>query len=416
MKVRSTDRYCGWRPVGLLALTMAMFAGCKRESAMTMPTRPPARVTVAPAIERDVPLYLDAIGKAVTVESVSVIPQVGGRIVTAPVEDGAMVKKGDLLFEIDPRPFEATLAAAQATLQQANAEHDLAVTEFERVKNVTMKGAVSQQELAKRQNDVVMAEAHIAAAKASIESAKLNLEYTRIYSPLNGRAGVRMVDPGNVVVANGQPMLLIQQMDPIFAEFTITENDLGTVRKYMAEHGLDLNQQRNLRVSVELPANSARVLAALSGAPATSRPTTTVAPREGKVVFLDNTVQTNSGTIRLRAELPNPDAYFWPGQFVNVRLVLATRPHAVLVPAQAEQIGQQGPYVYVVESDSTAKLHPIVVGQRHGDMLVVEQGIDAGEQVVVTGQLAVVPDSKVQIVTDGAKPAVEATTTAGAMK
>ena len=207
-------------------------------------------------------------------------------------------------------------------------------------------------------------------------------------------------------------MLVIQQLDPIYAEFTITENDLGTVRKFIATRGLDWGdrpeRRDGLRVEVDVPGNSQRVLAALGGssasspstAPATAPTTNQSGPREGQLTFLDNAVQQGSGTVRLRATIPNGDRYFWPGQFVNVRLVLTTKKDAVLIPAQAQQIGQQGPFVYVVTPDNKAQIRPIVPGQRQGELIVVDRGVQPGERVIVTGQMSVMPDGPVVVTND----------------
>ena len=399
----------------LSALTVASaflgFAGCDRKQSLAqMPARPPAAVTIATAATRDVPVYLDAIGKAVSIESVSVMPQVGGKIIASHVKDGDEVKKGDLLFEIDPRPLEASLASAEATLAQNKAELDLAKTEYARVERMHATAAVSQSEFDQKRSALAVAEAKIASAQAAIDSAKLNVEYTKIHSPVTGRAGATMVDPGNVVKANEVTLIVIQTLDPIYAEFTVTENDLGTVRKYMAARGLEVGREADLglKAEVDVPGNSARVLAALGVAGAdglspttapSSRPSTgpeLALPRIGTLTFLDNTVQNATGTVRLRATVPNSDRYFWPGQFLNVRLVLTTKKDAVLVPAESQQIGQQGPFVYVVKSDDTAELRPIVPGQRQGNMIVVDRGVSAGERVVVTGQMTVMPGGKVQ--------------------
>lgn len=389
----------------LVALVAAGMAGCKKENAsMAMPQRPPASVTVAVAqLAPEVPVYLDAIGRMVPTETVSIVPQISGKLIAAYVEDGANVKKGDLLFEIDPRPFEAALQAAEATLSQAKADHEFAVGEYERLKGLANKAAVSQQEFHQRESAVAVADAKIAAADAAIATAKLNLEYTKIYSPITGRAGARLVDAGNVVKENDKPLIVLQQMTPILAEFTVTENDLGTVRKYLAERGLNMaDPQRGLTVDVDVPGNSARVLSALGSAPVATMPSTRSTVRQGRLVFLDNTIQGNAGTVRLRADVPNDDGYFWPGQFVNVRLILAMRKNAVMVPAQAEQIGQQGAFVFVVQPDGTAQMRPIKSGQRQGEMLVIESGVEAGDQVVTTGQYMVMPGSKVNVVTGNA--------------
>jgi multidrug efflux system membrane fusion protein len=245
-----------------------------------------------------------------------------------------------------------------------------------------------------------------------------------------------MVDPGNVVSAGGADgggtkMLTIQALDPIYADFTITENERGTVRKFMAQGVLPVGDpQGKLKVFVDIPGDAQEIVSALGGmatAAATTRPaevptaktqaasgaaTTRPAagPREGVLTFLDNAVQQGSGTVRVRATVPNKDKYFWPGQFVRVRLVLTVKQDAVLVPLAAQQIGQTGPYVYVVsqgtvkdpatgkETQGTiATLRPIVPGQRQEDMLVVEQGVHAGEQVVIQGHLNVMPGGPVMV-------------------
>ena len=186
------------------------------------------------------------------------------------------------------------------------------------------------------------------AAQAALETAKLNLEYCYIHSPIDGRAGARLVDVGNVVQANTTSLLSIQRLDPIYANFTITERDLPEVQKQMS--------RGTLKAVVRLPSDPES------------------AARVGRVEFLDNAVQNGSGTVNLRATISNPDHHFWPGQFVNVKLVLATEKGAVLIPNQATQISQKGPFVYVVKPDDTAELRPVKLGQRQGDDVVVTEG------------------------------------------
>ncbi|HON66781.1 MAG TPA: efflux RND transporter periplasmic adaptor subunit, partial [Phycisphaerae bacterium] len=210
-----------------VAATLAGLLGCEKgdRTALKMPERPPAVVTVAPATTQDVPVYLDQIGRTVPVQTVAIVPQVGGKLVATHVNHGDYVKKGQLLFEIDPRPFQAALDAAEASLAQNLAELELARAELSRVEEALRSSAVSRLEYDQKKSGVAMAEARVAAAKAAIEQAKLDLEFSRIHSPIDGKAGARLVDAGNVVRANDAPLLIIQQMSPIFAEFTITEND-----------------------------------------------------------------------------------------------------------------------------------------------------------------------------------------------
>lgn len=390
----------------LAAVALFPVAGCARNAdpSKQAEERPPAQVTVATALTRDVPVYLTEIGKTVAVEVVSIIPQVSGKLISAAVQDGEDVKKGQLLFEIDPRPFEAMLASSRATLAQNRADRELAGIEFRRTQDLVSKGTASQMEYDQDRVALEVAEAKVAAAEAAVQTAELNLEYTQIRSPIDGRAGARLVDAGNVVKENDAPLQVIRRLDPIYVEFTITENDLGTVRKFMAARGLAWGEspERALSVEVDVPGTSAQVQAALGPTvPATPSSAASAGPREGRLTFLDNSVQSTTGTVRLRATVANSDHYFWPGQFANVRLVLTLKKDAVLVPAEAQQIGQQGPYVYVVTADSTAELRPITSGQRQGGLLVVERGVQGGEQVVVAGHMAVMPGAKVLVTSGG---------------
>lgn len=372
---------------------------------------PPTSVTTTVAAVEDVPVYLDEIGKTVAIDDVAIVPQVGGKMTARHVKDGEDVTKGQLLAEIDPRPFEASLASAKASLAQSQASLSLANLEFERVNALQGTNAVSKQEFDQRKSNVAVAEAQVKSAEAAVMTASLDLEYTKIHSPIDGRAGAWLVDPGNVVKANEGTLIVVQSLDPIYAEFTINENDLGTVRKYIATRGLDMRDpEKGIKVQVDIPGDSAKIRNALgTPAPATQPGKNTAGPREGTLVFLDNAVQSATGTVKLRAQLPNKDRYFWPGQFVNVRLVLTTKKDAVLVPVRAQQISQQGPFVYVAHEgevekpDKTkvkgmvAELRPIKPGQRQGDRMVVESGVAAGEQVIVTGQMMVQPGGLVAI-------------------
>jgi multidrug efflux system membrane fusion protein len=390
-----------------LLLGAAVFSGCKKEAPPTVQMPPPG-VTAAVAENKDVPVYLDQIGKIVSMDMVTIVPQVAGKVTAVHVEDGAEVKKGQPLFDIDPRPFQADLASAEASLAENKANVAWATIDFNRIKGLVETNAVSQNEYDKAKNALDVANAKVEASQAAVETAKLNLEYCKILSPIDGRAGARLVVPGNIVKANEGALMVIQRLDPIYAEFSITENDLGTVRKFLAGHDNDLGiaPEQGLKVHVDVPGDSKTVLTALGGTatanngPATapaSRPSRFLGARDGTLTFMDNSVQDNSGTIKVRATLDNKDHYFWPGQFVNCRLVLTTKKDAVLIPATAQQIAQQGAFVYVVSADGTAELRPITVGQRQGDMIVVETGVTAGEKVITTGQMMVMPKGKVNV-------------------
>jgi multidrug efflux system membrane fusion protein len=357
------------RAFGLTCLAALIFAGCRQEAPLAF-ERPPAPVSVVAAVTQDVPVYLDEIGKCTAREVVTVQPQVSGRITEIHFADGADVRTGDPLFTIDPRPFQAEVAATEATLAQTRAALDLARIEFARVADLVDTRAISRQDYDAKSNAVEVAEAQVKRSEAAVETARLNLEYTSIRAPINGRAGQRLVDIGNVVNANDSPLLVIQRLDPIYADFTITESDLTAVQKNMT--------QGTLRVEVRLPDEPG-------------------APRAGQLTFLDNSVQGTTGTVRLRATIPNSDRRFWPGRFVNVRLILSTIPGAVLIPAAAPQMSANGTFVYVVQEDSTAEMRPVTLGQRQGDLVIVSQGVKPGEQVVVNGQIGVTPGGAVRI-------------------
>jgi len=358
--------------LGLAALLLLLATvGCGRNNVQAAPAMPAPLVTVVNATSQDVPKYLDEIGRNAAFESVTVTPQVGGRIVERHFQDGEDLKKGQLLFVIDPRPYKAQLDAAQASLAQAKAALDLAKIQFARDEEVIGARAISKQDYDTKKNTVDVDQALVEAAEAALETARLNLEYCYIHSPIDGRAGARLVDVGNVVQANATSLLSIQRLDPIYANFTIAENDLPAVQQQMS-HG-------TLRAAVRLPDDPEN------------------AAKSGRVEFLDNSVQNGTGTVNLRATMSNPDRHFWPGQFVDVKLVLTTQKSAVLIPSQAAQISQQGPFVYILKSDDTAELRPVKLGQRQGDDVVVTEGVAANERVVLAGQMLVRPGGKVRV-------------------
>ena len=358
---------------------IAICVSCNRNNvrAESVATLPPPLVTVAKATAEDVPRYLDEIGRNTAFESVSVTPQAAGQITERHFQDGENLKKGQLIFVIDPRPYKAQLDSAQANLAQAQASLELAKIQFARDQELVGTRAISKQDYDTKKNTVDVNQAQVEAAKAAIETAQINLDYCYIHSPIDGRAGARLVDVGNVVQANTTSLLSIQRLDPIYALFTVTERDLSEVQKEMS--------RGSLKALVRLPADSEN----------TARP--------GKVEFLDNAVQNTTGTVNLRATIPNSDHHFWPGQFVNVRLVLDMQKAAVLVPSQATQISQHGPFVFVIKPDDTAELRPVSLGQRQGNDVVIDRGLAPGERVVLAGQLLVRPGGKVHI--DSAAPA-----------
>jgi membrane fusion protein, multidrug efflux system len=391
----------------------AILAGCSNQAQQNF-ARPPAPVVVSTAVSQDVSNYMDALGKIVAREVVSIQPQVSGRIIKIHFTDGANVRKGQLLFTIDPRPFEANLKQAQANLSkdaalkkqaEANLAREIArekwgLTQVERYRGLVEQGVVPTEQYQQLRADYDTLKANSEAARAAvrsadetikvdqaaIETARVQLSYCYIHSPIDGRAGQRLVDLGNVVNPGGpisaesstgsgsgvssNALLVIERLDPIYADFTISQNNLTAVQDQM--------RAGNLSAEVRLP-------------------DTVNDPVSGRLTFVDNAVQTETGQVTLRATLPNPDHRFWPGRFVNVRLLLGTIAGAVLVPATAPQMSANGSYVYVVKPDSTAEQRAVSLGQRQGDLIVVEKGVAAGEKVVTNGQLGVTPGGKVAI-------------------
>ena len=350
-------------------LAILLLAGCGKQEATSF-ERPPAPVTVEPAVAKDVPIYLDAVGKTVAREVVMIQPQVAGRITQIHFTDGAQVKRGTPLFTIDPRPFQARLDQAKGNLGQAQAALDLAKIEFDRVQNLTNTKAISKTDFDTRKNAVDVAQAQVQQRQAEVENARINLDYCSIRSPIDGRAGQRMVDIGNIVKENETQLLSIQRLDPIYADFTITESELTAVQENM--------RQGTLKAEVRLPDGPD-------------------VAKNGDLTFLDNSVQDGTGTVKLRATIPNTDDYFWPGRFVRVRLVLSTKKDAVVVSAAAPQMSAKGPFVYVVKQDSTAEFRPVTLGQKQGDFVVIQDGVKPGERVIINGQLGVTPGGKVRV-------------------
>lgn len=366
---------------GLMAVAAA---GCKPDGASAAggaaPQMPPPLVEVAQARAEDVPVYLDEIGKCSALESVMIRPQVAGRVTQRHFEDGAELKKDQVLFTIDPRPFQAALDSAKAQLAQARAAVSLADIQVKMWTSVADARAVSKSDFDIKKNALDVANAQVEAAQAAVENAQLNLDYCTIRSPIDGRAGQRLIDAGNVVEANTASLLLVQRLDKVYADFTVTERELGEVQKQM--------KQGALKTLVRLPADAES------------------AARAGELTFLDNQVQDGTGTVKLRATVDNADRHFWPGQFTNIRLILTTQKGAILIPSRATQISQQGPFVYVVKPDKTAEFRVVSLGQRQGDDVVIAKGVNAGESVVVSGALTVRPGAPVN--PEAPKPATVA--------
>jgi multidrug efflux system membrane fusion protein len=348
---------------------LRVYATKRNAGAAAQPLARP--VTVAKVTTRDVPLYLDEIGTCAAYETVQIQAQVSGQITARNFQDGADVKKGDPLFTIDPRPYQAALDQAQGQLGQAKSQMILDQITLKRQQDLRARGVNSPQDLDVAQGTVNNDEAKVKSAEATVAAAQVNLDYCNIRSPIDGRAGLRNVDVGNVVAGGngGAVLLTIQQLDPIYTDFTVAETDLPQVRPYL--------NGPTLKVTTDTPNDS--------------NP-----PAMGDLYFIDNAVQPGAGTVKARAVTPNPNRKFWPEEFVRVRLILDTIKDAKLVPSQAVQISQNGPYVFVIKADNTVDMRPVKPGQRQdGDTVVIETGVQANETIVVSGQLALAPGVKV---------------------
>jgi multidrug efflux system membrane fusion protein len=334
-------------------VTYRIFQHRATEGKAAQPAPRPA--SVAKVITKDVPLYLDEIGTCAAYETVQLQAQVSGVIIGRHFQDGSDVKKGDLLFTIDPRPYQAALdqAKAQAMLDQVT---------LKRQEDLRARKVIAQQDY-----DTALANAQ--KSQAATEAAQVNLDWCYIKSPINGRIGLRNVDVGNLVGPSTSALVTIQGLDPIYTDFTVAENDLPLVRKYLGGP--------NVKVETYLADGS-------------------ITPRVGDLYFIDHAVQPGSGTVKARGVTPNPDRALWPSEFVLVRFILDTLKDAALVPSQAVQISQAGPFVFVVKSDNTVELRSVTPGQRQqADLTVIESGVKPDETVVVTGQLALSPGAKI---------------------
>jgi len=356
-------------------------------------------VTVAHASNRDVPVEIQVIGNVEAYSAITVKAQVGGQLLGVFFKEGDFVKKGEKLFEIDQRPLEAAYNQAAANIQRdnavllqarANKARDEANAKYQdaqakRYAELFQAGVISkdQAEQLRAAADasaqavnadnaaIASAQAAVGASTATAENAKVQLGFTTIYSPINGRTGNLTVKQGNVVTANNMDLMTINQVEPIYVTFAVPENQLSGIKKYMAMGSLTVR---------------ARPQDAETGE-----------EERGALTFVDNSVDVTTGTIKLKGTFPNTDHKLWPGQFVRVILRLTTEKNAVVVPNEAIQTGQTGPFVYVVKEDKTVESRPVVTGSRVEQDMVVSEGLATGETVVTEGQLRLAPGSKVSV-------------------
>ncbi len=437
MKSRSSDPYPNLQTrvysldstflvLGLGFLWLILAASCTGESKETEKARPGVPVNVAPVIQKDVPVQLGCVGNVEAYSAVSIRALVEGQLSKVHFKEGQDVKKDDLLLSIDPRPFEVTLRQAEANLErdqalvqqvEANVAKDLAqITQAEANLTKDLAQATNAEEqmkryaflaekgyVAKEQYDQMRtnseslaatvqadkaaienaraalradkaalenARAIVRGARAAVENARIQLGYCSIRAPISGRTGSILVQQGNMIKANDVPIVVINQIEPIYVTFAVPEQNLAEIKKRMIS-GV-------LQTEAIIPGDDQR-------------------PGQGALTFVDHAVDTSTGTIKLKATFENKEKRFWPGQFVNVLLTLTIRSNALLVPSPAIQTGQEGQYVFVVKSDLTVESRPVTVDRSLEGMTVVAKGLQAGETVVTSGQLRLVPGGKVEI-------------------
>lgn len=348
-------------------------AGCGRgetKAAAQGPTSVP--VVVATALKKDVPVSVRSIGNVQAYQSVAIKSQVNSQITEVHFKQGEDVKQGELLFVLDPRQLEADLRRAENNLLRDEAQAKNNRVQAERYAKLLKEGVVAQQQYDLFVSTAEASDAGVAADRDAVEYAKVQLQYTKIFSPITGRTGDLIVDLGNLVKANDVPLVTINQISPIYVNFSIPEQQLADLKRYSNEGSL-------------------HVQAVIAGQPDQ--------PIEGKLSFIDNSVDPNTGTIKVKGTFTNTDRRLWPGQFVDVVLTLTTQPNAIVIPSQAVQTGQQGQFVFVIKPDNTAEMRPVNVKRTVGPESVVESGLQAGERVVIDGQVRLIKGSKVEIKT-----------------
>ena len=368
--------------VALVALGAGVYFfvadGRAKESRKAPKGAPAVPVTIATVAQETVPIRLQAIGNVEAYSTVALKARVDGQIVAVNFREGDAVKKAEVLFRIDPRPYEAALRQAEANALRDRAAREQARSQEKRYQELLEKNFISKEAYAQIRTNAETAEASAKASQAQLENARLNLDYCTIPSPLDGYVGKVLLQAGNLVRANDQNALaVINQVRPIYVNFAVPEQSLPEVRKYRAAGPL----------VVETLADPS------------------AAAVKGELIFIDNAVDPSTGTIRLRAQFENADAALWPGQFVNVSVRLTEQVDAIIIPSTAVQNGPEGQYVYVVGPESLADIRKITVMRTDGERTIVTSGLQKGERVVTRGQLRLGPKTRVQIAKPGAEPA-----------
>lgn len=351
------------------AVLLASVAACKK-------SEPAARgsgavpVTTAEVVQKDMPMNLAAIGTVRPSATVSVKPRVGGQVASVEFTEGQNVKQGDILLLLDTKPYEVALAQARAALGQVRAQADNADQQARRYAELGKSGTAAKEQIDQVVATAKAARANVAAGEAAVEEAQLQLDYCTIRAPIGGRVGRRVVDAGNVVQANATDLAVINQLQPIEVVFSVPEQHLAEIQKFVAQGPLQVTAHPYGRKEQRA---------------------------QGQLTFVDNTVKPLTGTIDVKASFPNDDFALWPGQFAEIALTLTTQQGAVVAPTTAVQTGQNGQYAFVITPEQTAEFRKVTVERTAKDEVMIREGLKAGERVVVDGHLRLTPGAKVQI-------------------
>lgn len=361
-----------WRTTSLLlSLSLLWITGCSRQTKKAAEN--PFPVTLGEVIEKDTPIYISTIGNVYSLQTAEIRPQVGGMILKSYVLQGQYVKKGDPLYLIDPRPYKAALDQAKATLMKDQGALEFANIRVRRYAELTKLDYFAKINYEQYLTDAESAKGQVLSDMASIETAELNLEWTEPLAPFDGKISQFNIDPGNLVIANDTNALTtLQQIDPAEIRFTINQKNFIAVQEAL--------KKGTLKLEATLP----------------QKPNE---PHEGSLYFIDNHIDTTTGSILLKGLIPNGDEVLWPGEFVRVRLLLRVHPKATLVPQESVQAGQEGSFVYVYNSEnSTVEYRKVTAGENIKEFILIEKGVSPGEQVVIKGQVNLRPGVKVKVI------------------
>ena len=354
----------------------ALASGCAKQQAAP-PARPATRVTVAQVIQKTMPVEVTAVGNVEAISTISIRAQVAGEVQNIHFKEGDFVKKGQVLLTIDPRPYEAALAQAKAALARDKATGKYNRAQAERYKTLFDQGVIPAEQVDSVTSAADASDAVVNADEAAVKTAELNLEYCTIASPIDGRTGTVMVKAGNLVKVADVPIVVINQVNPIYVNFTVPQ-------QYWPDIKEDI-ERRALHVTVTIPQNSGR-------------------PVEGTLTFVDNIVDSTTGTIHLRGTFENSLNRLWPGLYVNVLLTLSQQPNATVVPAQSIVTTQQGSYVYVVKANNTVEQRTVLPNRTIDNDTVIDKGLKPGEVIVTDGQVNLVPGAKIEAKNSGPEP------------